>query len=196
MAKLEHLLKSRSNGNTDPIQAASLALLTKLSDDRGVSTTQLANAIAQGLDALHRELVKAIKSVDSSQGTASIEKAVGQVGTGIGKLTEQLTQVTKEAAKDRQTLGNLRNELRAFREESKSGPMTESIDRLRDAVQGVEIPSPDLSPVLNVVRTQERLDKALAELNKRLDRSEEWTFSVEREDFSDKIKQVRAVQVA
>lgn len=193
MGKLDSVLAARTGKSVDPVQSATLALLSKLNDDRSISNAQLASAISKGLDALYSEVVKVIRSTDSTGKAAAIEKTLLSTAKSVENLAKQLKSLETLSG-----IESLRSDVASVSEKVSDDSMKRSVDALRSAIQGVKIPTPDLTPVLAVSKAQESLNGALANLNTRLDSqmSEEWTFEVEREDFTDKIKNVTARRVA
>ena len=190
MGKLDSLLAAKTGGNTrDPVAAASLALLEKLTQDRSISNTQLANAIAKGLDAMFTELSKAISAIDGAKDRAGMAKSLAQTQSEVAGLVKAIDRSKNDMQRAIETA------VKSLSIEISGSNAKDAVEQLKAAIQAVELPSADFAPVLKRIdKTNKMLETLIMQTAKTNDSAEKWSFEVEREDYSDKIKNVVATR--
>lgn len=185
MGALDKLIEAKKGqaSKGDPMQVAMLELVSRLADKHRneLSNTEMARGLIASLEAMQKETQKLVKSLDQSKANSDVASALKTIANSQEKLAQQVSK-----------LQNTDNE-----------PVIKAVNALREAIQSVQLPEPDLTPIMAEMRRMKPPKRP--ELKMILDkveameasyRGETWRFTPERNDFDDKIKEVIATRVS
>lgn len=170
----------------DPVSAATIALLEKMTRDKSVSNSQLANALGKGLDAMHKELNKAIGAIDGAKDRGKLAESLNSTRTEIKGLVSVLERSQTALKRDIEVA------VKALSSEISGANARDSVEQLKAAIQAVRLPESDFTPVIEKLDQQNEMLQRIIMQN--AENPEQWSFEVQREDFSDKITSVTATR--
>jgi hypothetical protein len=179
MGALDKLIEQRRGQSSDPMQVAMLELVTRLSDKQRneLSNTEMAKGLIASLEAMQKETAKLVKSLDQSKANGDVAKALGSISKAQNAMSKQLSSLKFP--------------------ETDMKPVIEAVNNLRTAIQSVSLPEPDLTPIMaEMKRMKPPKRPELKMILDKLETPEKWEFTVDRDQYSDRIESVTATKVS
>lgn len=177
MPKLENLIAAQQKPSVDPMQAATMALLNKMvkkeADD--MSNGDLAKGLLAAMEAQQKEIHSLVKTLVPRETTKDVKDALASLAKSQAAISEKISKIVIP--------------------ENSNEDVLNAVNALRDAIQSVRLPEPDLTPLL-VEMQKVRPNVDLKPIMDKLDADEEWEHTPEREDFSGKITRIVSKRIA